>query len=1002
MRLAKRNSIWISLAFLCAPAVAQTTRAVSVGRGGGQANGDSGAQMYWPQGALQQDWGASISSDGRYVLFASVASNLVPEDSNGTWDVFRFDRTTGDVTRVSVAPNGDQADNASVYPSMSADNRYVAFSSSATNLVPGDTNGVSDIFVKDLQTGAVTCASVDSNGVPANGWSDFPMLSANGRMVAFRSAATNLVPVAPSTNGHLFVRDLQTGTTALVDVSTSGAVADDAEPEEFPSISADGRYVAFSSSATNLVAGDTNGYQDAFVRDLQAGTTVRVGEVANFATIAAGGRYVVFDSYGGAVYVYDMQTGTYTLASIDLDGSVLGSWNLMAELSADGRYVAFAHWDYDPFDADVAQVYVRDLQAGRSYAISTDSSGASWGDRVSFVDWNLSSFSSDDHQLVFMSNSSNLVAGDTHFAFDVYVHDLQVGTNTRVSVTGNDFTANGGSLLPSFSDGAAYMAFISGATNLTTAATGGWSQAYLRDMTTGALTMVSVATNGTPSDWGIFGTSVSADGRYVAFASDADDLSPLDHNGARDVFLRDVQAGTTTLVSVGWNGWQATYGSDGVSMSSDGRYVAFHCNDPFVQDDTNGVSDVFVRDMQAGTIVRASLGVSGVEGNDSSGNASMSADGRYVAFVSQATNLVPGDTNGVTDVFVRDLQAGTTSLVSAGIGGVPADGASDSASISPDGRYVAFHSAATNLAYGDTNGIDDVFVRDLQTGTTTRESLSSAGIQGNASSYSPSIGRGGRFVVFVSDATNLVPNDTNGVADVFVHDRLTGQTTRESLSTSGAQGDQASAVYHYFGPPTISADGRYVAFDSLATTLAAGDMNGVSDVFLRDRANEAIFAPFCFGDGTTFACPCGNSGLPGRGCQNSAGTGGAVLSGSGVPSLAADTVHLISSFELPSVTSILMQGTAIATPTIFGDGRRCAGGTIKRLFSVSAVGGVATAPSGTQLSISARSAALGAPISAGSTRIYQMYYRDPSATFCPNPPGNLYNISSAVAVTWTN
>jgi Tol biopolymer transport system component len=476
----------------------------------------------------------------------------------------------------------------------------------------------------------------------------------------------------------------------------------------------------------------------------------------------------------------------------------------------------------------------------------------------------------------------------------------------------------------------------------------------------------------------------------------------MDHNGARDIFLRDVQAGTTTLVSVGWNGLQATDGSDGVSLSSDGRYVSFACSDPFVPNDTNGTSDVFVRDLQAGTIVRASLGSTGGEGNDASYGGSMSADGRDVAFESQATNLVPGDTNGVTDVFLRDLQAATTSLVSAGAGGVPADGASDSVSISPDGRYAAFHSAATNLVPGDTNGIDDVFVRDLVTGVTTRESVASNGAQGNGSSYAPSISRGGRFVVFVSVATNLVPGDTNGVADVFVRDRLTGQTTRASVSTAGAQGDQASEVYNFFGPPAISPDGRYVAFDSLATTLVPSDTNAASDAFLRDRANEAIFAPFCFGDGTIVACPCGNSGSPGHGCQNSAGTGGAVLSGSGVPSLSADTVHLISSGELPSVTSILLQGTAISAPTIFGDGRRCAGGNLKRLFAHSAVGGVATMPQGADSSISARSSAMGSPISAGATRFYQMYYRDPSASFCPNPPGNLYNISSAVAVTWTN
>jgi Tol biopolymer transport system component len=997
MRLAKRTSIWITTTILLGmPALAQTTRALSLGRGGGQANDESGASTDRINGGLDYYTGSAISSDGRYVLFASRASNLVPGDTNGVWDIFRYDRTNGDVARISVDVNGVQGNADSYFPSSSSDNRYVAFSSSSSNLVPNVPYGV---FVKDLQTGSVTCASTDVNGVPANAWVFAAMISGNGRYVVFLSGATNLVPVTSNYYGHLFLKDLQTGAVSLVDVSSTGVPSNTTNMYVVPSISADGRYVAFASNATNLVPGDPDAFADAFVRDTQAGTTIRVGQDVNTTTIAAGGRYVAYDWYG-SIKVHDLQTGTDTVASVDYDGSSIGGCG-MAVLSADGRYVEFNGTGSGSLP-NTYQIFVRDLQNGWTYYISTDPSGNYWGNGICYPDWASATISADGQHVVFTSNATNLVAGDTNNSYDVFLADLhQPSVVARASVSGNGFVANGPSALPTFSDGAAYMAFSSAAMNIAPGANG-WGQTYVRDMTTGALSMASVSSSGTPGDASTYGWCVSADGRYVAFSSDADNLSPLDHTGSRDVFFRDLQAGTTTLVSVGWDGSQAFDGSDGVSMSSDGRYVAFHCNDPFVADDTNGVSDVFVRDMQAGTIVRASLGASGVQGNGASGNASMSADGRYVAFLSQATNLVPGDTNGVLDVFVRDLQAGTTTLVSAGIGGVPADGASDSASISPDGRYVAFHSAATNLAYGDTNGIDDVFVRDLVTGVTTRESLASSGTQGNASSYSPSISRGGRFVVFVSDATNLVPGDTNGVADVFVHDRLTGQTTRESVSSTGAQGDQASAFYHYFGPPAISADGRLVVFDSLATTLVDSDTNGVSDVFLRDRGNEAIFAPFCFGDGTNFACPCGNSGLPGRGCQNSAGTGGAMLSGSGVPSLAADTVHLISSYELPSVTSILLQGSAISAPTIFGDGRRCAGGTLKRLFSHAAVGGVATAPQGADLSISARSAALGSPISAGSTRIYQMYYRDPSASFCPNPPGNLYNISSAVAVTWTN
>jgi hypothetical protein len=289
----------------------------------------------------------------------------------------------------------------------------------------------------------------------------------------------------------------------------------------------------------------------------------------------------------------------------------------------------------------------------------------------------------------------------------------------------------------------------------------------------------------------------------------------------------------------------------------------------------------------------------------------------------------------------------------------------------------------------------------MTAGVTTRVDVASNGAQASGPDFTSNIVRisaDGRFVAFDRGATNLVTGDTNGWPDAFLHDCLTGTTARVSVSYWGGQGDGPSGNNGL----AMSADGHFVAFASFSANLVTGDTNGYWDVFLRDRGNEAVFAPFCFGDGTIAACPCGNTGNPGRGCQNSAGTGGAVITGSGVPSLSADTVHLSSSGELPSVTSILLQGTAISAPTIFGDGRRCAGGTLKRMFVHSAVGGVATAPQGAELSISARSSAMGSPISAGATRFYQMYYRDPSASFCSNPPGNLYNISSAVAITWGN
>jgi len=200
-----------------------------------------------------------------------------------------------------------------------------------------------------------------------------------------------------------------------------------------------------------------------------------------------------------------------------------------------------------------------------------------------------------------------------------------------------------------------------------------------------------------------------------------------------------------------------------------------------------------------------------------------------VAFISDATNLVSGDVNGSSDAFVRDRLNGTTRRVSVGAGGVEANRLTGNApSISADGRFVAFDSSASNLVPGDTNGIQDIFVRDLQAKTTTRVSVGAGGVEANGISISPTLSTDGRFVAFSSDATNLVNADTNGLHDVFVTDRLAGTTRRASVGAGGVQGNSPS-----FGP-SVSTDGAHVEFVSNATNLVAGDTNGEMDVFVRD------------------------------------------------------------------------------------------------------------------------------------------------------------------------
>src|SRR5439155_952149 len=293
---------------------------------------------------------------------------------------------------------------------------------------------------------------------------------------------------------------------------------------------------------------------------------------------------------------------------------------------------------------------------------------------------------------------------------------------------------------------------------------------------------VSVASDGTEGNDVSLGSALSADGRFVAFDSAATDLVAGDTNGVSDVFVHDRQTGTTERVSVASVGRseERSRGHDTIAfrppLPADGRVAAFvgFANN-LVASDTNGPTHVVVPDRQTGTTERVSVASGGgTQGNGESSGffafPALSADGRFVAFQSDATNLVAGDTNGTTDVFVHDRQTATTERVSV-------NGFSAGPALSADGRFVAFHSTGSNLVAGDTNGATDVFVHDRQTGTTERVSGASDGTQGNDASAGPALSADGGLVAFHSSATNLVAGDANGAYDVFVHDRAVSTTT---------------------------------------------------------------------------------------------------------------------------------------------------------------------------------------------------------------------------------
>jgi hypothetical protein len=403
----------------------------------------------------------------------------------------------------------------------------------------------------------------------------------------------------------------------------------------------------------------------------------------------------------------------------------------------------------------------------------------------------------------------------------------------RVSVATGGAQANHNSTTPAITPDGRYVAFQSFASNLVTGDVNGLTDVFVRDRQTGATELVSVHTDGTQANSVAAQATISADGRYVAFESFASNLVDGDTNGKFDVFVHDRQTGVTQRVNVASDGAQAEGDDSGQAViSADGRYVAFQSfADNLVPGDNNGFGDVFVHDRQTGATERVNVATNGSPGNSGAGLPAISADGRYVAFVSNSSNLVADDDNDPTDIFVHDRQADTTERVSVANGGIQANNSSFGPAISADGRHVAFTSQATNLVAGDTNGVQDIFVHDRQADTTQRVSVATNGTQANLDSFATAISADGRYVAFTTQATNLTGGDVNGInPDVFVHDRQTHVTERVSVATSGTQANRGSDA------PSISADGTRVAFWSDATNLVAGDTNGRLDVFVRIRA----------------------------------------------------------------------------------------------------------------------------------------------------------------------
>lgn len=396
------------------------------------------------------------------------------------------------------------------------------------------------------------------------------------------------------------------------------------------------------------------------------------------------------------------------------------------------------------------------------------------------------------------------------------------GDVTRISIDSLGTQANNASKRPSTSGDGRFIAFESDASNLVLGDTNASTDIFVRDRQTGETTRVSVSSSGAEANEGSGGAAISGDGRYVAFVSDASNLVANDTNNTTDIFVRDRQTGMTIRVSVSSSGEQANDFSDfPLSISSDGRFVAFNSDaSNLVANDTNGTTDIFVHDNQTGTTERISVASDGAQANSTSFVPSISANGQFIVFTSRASNLVFGDTNNATDIFLRDRQMGTTTRVSINSSGIEANQGALEGSISGNGRFVAFSSSSSNLMSEETSGLDYVYIHDRQTGTTTLVSLYSDGFLMVGRSRTPSISFDGRYVAFAFDDRG----DGLPLQEIYIRDRQTGATIR--ASNGGTGGEDSS-----FGP-AISADGRITAFWSLSGRLVLGDTNGTSDAFV--------------------------------------------------------------------------------------------------------------------------------------------------------------------------
>ena len=718
------------------------------------------------------------------------------------------------------------------------------------------------------QTSGLVSGSARSSATGGGG-SYQPVPSADGRFVAFVSQANNLV-----TNDNLapyldvFLRDRVAGSITLVSIRADGAGGGD-DNSVGPTVSADGRFVAFQSAAGNLALNDTNGLSDVFLRDVVAGTTVLVSRELSGWTAAIGastspmlstnGRWVVFESTAanlvandtnGAsdVFLFDRMTGSNSLVSLNAggNGSRAGA-SVSPAITPDGSRVAYVNFTSNTTPA-ISHVFVRDLQAGTTTWASSNAPAdlpgyisalnpvlSANGSSVFFHAYNTNmtnlyrfDLASGTQALVSASAQAGSVAASSadgrYVAYEatnvVFIWDAQSGVSTPVSVDTGGLPApsTAGPARPAISADGTKVCFLSNARDLTAERTNGVAQLFLRDLAAGSTVLLSGDTNGAASgDLGSIVPAMSADGNVVAFESTSSTMVADDFNLAPDVFVRYVASGTTALVSGRDGALPSVTGAAQATVypnaiSADGRYVAYGSLDNAqFPGDTNGVQDIFVRDLLTGTVEPASVSSTGAFTNTfHSLNCVLSGDGRHVAYVVSRPGF-PGSSG----IFWRDLDAGETRVISELPGSFPS-AVSGAPTISVDGRWVAFQTTVPASLFepgiSDGNSASDVILCDILAGTNyvVSRSGTNPGSTDSGASTAPILSQDGRWLAYL----NYPPASGFGYL-LYVRDLQSNVTTLVNLALPRPPGDP---VPRCDGGVTFSGDSSFVAFNFVDQT----------------------------------------------------------------------------------------------------------------------------------------------------------------------------------------